>query len=418
MNRKCKYCGAKLHDQSSFCPYCFKSINERLTLKVPHCLRIRYLKFGLAGVILICLIIGICFISAPQEYDSGTNGYVYYKDGDGEYQVLVSFSADRYEPVVERVLQVEADGEYRLPARLYINHKATGVNASGMFLQKVSHIEVQFVCKDSGGDPVTATEPQPDDYAPEAAMVTYVDFTGKSKDGELIWTIHMENGDKIKLRQTIRFEQVKTYNYSYEDVDIRTVESLQAFLEEIQDQIEEKAVINIYLAPVVYDGNLVIEGRSVNIYGSSSGNSRTTFNGTIFVTLDNSAITYINDVDFAGPKDGTGTGVSTMSRVHLTGCRISGFKTGVLAYGESWVNLTECTLENNNVGFHFNSVGDTVTHTQYTDNNFVNNNTAVLLENVPTEIEIHFDGCIFSGNGIDIDNRCNHALDLTGAIFE
>ena len=245
-----------------------------------------------------------------------------------------------------------------------------------------------------------------------------MDFTGASKDGELLWTIHMENGDTIKLRQTIRFEQVKTYNYSYEDVDIRTVESLQAFLEEIQDKVEEKAVINIYLAPVVYDGNLVIEGRSVNIYGSSSGSSRTIFNDTIFITTDDGSITYINDVDIVGTGDSTGTGVSTMSKVHLTGCRISGFKTGVLSYGESWVNLTECTLENNNVGFHFNSVGDTVTHTQYTDNNFINNNTAILLENVPTEREIHFDGCLFSNNGVDIDNRCEHAVDLTGAIFE
>ena len=160
--KKCKYCGAELHDQSSFCPYCFRSINERLTLRVPRRLRIRYLKIGVVSALLICLFICIYFISAPNEYDSGTNGYVDYKDGDGEYQVLVNFSADRYEPMPEKVQPVEAKGEYRIPARLYINHKATGANASGMFLQKVSDINVQFVCQNGGGDPVTATEPQPD----------------------------------------------------------------------------------------------------------------------------------------------------------------------------------------------------------------------------------------------------------------
>ena len=44
--------------------------------------------------------------------------------------------------------------------------------------------------------------------------------------------------------------------------------------------------------------------------------------------------------------------------------------------------------------------------------------TAVLLENVPTEMTIYCDGSVFSGNGTDIDNRCGHSVDTSGAVFE
>ena len=42
----------------------------------------------------------------------------------------------------------------------------------------------------------------------------------------------------------------------------------------------------------------------------------------------------------------------------------------------------------------------------------------MLLENVPTEMTIYFDGSVFSGNGTDIDNRCGHSMDTSGAVFE
>ena len=51
-------------------------------------------------------------------------------------------------------------------------------------------------------------------------------------------------------------------------------------------------------------------------------------------------------------------------------------------------------------------------------NLFQNNGTAVLLEEVPGDESIKFDGSRFTGNGIDIDNRCGQAVKIDEVIFE
>lgn len=54
----------------------------------------------------------------------------------------------------------------------------------------------------------------------------------------------------------------------------------------------------------------------------------------------------------------------------------------------------------------------------YNNNTFRNNGTAVLLENVPTDLTLNFENSVFTGNRTDIDNRCDQPLDLSQAIFE
>ena len=89
----------------------------------------------------------------------------------------------------------------------------------------------------------------------------------------------------------------------------------------------------------------------------------------------------------------------------------------MLAYGQAWVNVTECTFTDNEVGFHFNSTGQSASDTRYFDNTFTGNGTGVLLESVPTDITMVFDGSTFSDNGTDLDNPCGHPIDTSNAIF-
>ena len=70
------------------------------------------------------------------------------------------------------------------------------------------------------------------------------------------------------------------------------------------------------------------------------------------------------------------------------------------------------------MGFHFNSDGDYVSHSMYNDNVFRDNGTAVLLERVPSDVALNFQGSIFAGNGTDIDNRCGQPVDVSQAVFE
>ena len=97
---------------------------------------------------------------------------------------------------------------------------------------------------------------------------------------------------------------------------------------------------------------------------------------------------------------------------------MSGWETGYLAVGEAWIDAFDSVFENNKVGLHFNSTGGRVMDDLYSNNIFRNNDTGILLESVPTDIMLKFTGTRFSGNGVDIDNRCNQALDVSEAIFE
>ena len=126
-------------------------------------------------------------------------------------------------------------------------------------------------------------------------------------------------------------------------------------------------------------------------------------------------LNFFYDIDFVG--DGSGVGLSFSVNGRATDCTFTGWKTAVLGYGYAWVNVIGCHLADNQVGFHFNSTGQSANHSLYNDNRFENNGTAVLLESVPTDMTLDFVGSVFAGNGTDIDNRCDHSLDLSQAVF-
>lgn len=133
-------------------------------------------------------------------------------------------------------------------------------------------------------------------------------------------------------------------------------------------------------------------------------------------TADSYWINYFCDIDFAGSGGGVGLSMSDNGRAER--CSFTGWRTAVLGYGTAWVSLGECDLRDNTIGFHFNSTGQSANDYLFNDNVFADNITAMLLENVPTDQVIELHGCRFTGNGTDIDNRCDHPLDVSQAVFE
>lgn len=110
--------------------------------------------------------------------------------------------------------------------------------------------------------------------------------------------------------------------------------------------------------------------------------------------------------------------MSTSAFFRATNCSFTNWETGVLAYGTCWVNVIGCRFDGNQVGFDFNSMGEYVNHSMFKDNYFSNNGTAVLLEAVPTDVTMNFQGSVFSNNQTDIDNRCDQSLDLSQVTFD
>ncbi len=414
MSQICPHCGVSLHGCASFCPRCAKSINERLEPKPPkpiprNVLLICILLIAVAGAIL-----GIHIYNRPLVLDG--NGEVTYSDEDGKYQLLLGHGASRYEPIYEVANSAELDGDYRMPSRLYINLKDSGADANQIFLQKVKSVRTEFIQPEDRVSPMHCTAPAAAEYAPEAALISSITFTGRSGAAELLWTINMKNGDTILLRQKYIITPIETLDYYPADAAMDTIEELQALVDEIERNVASDAVVNIYLPPVTYEGGLAMEVRPVNLHGSIDGERRTTFTDTVRVAAQNQSIFYFNDIDFTGGGDGVG--VSASARLHLINCAITGWKTGVLGYGYAWVNIAESRLEHNGIGFHFNSTGSSVSHTLYTGNHFLDNETAVLLENVPTNATINFGECLFSGNDKDIDNPCNQPINISEAVFK
>lgn len=410
----CPHCGAELPPQASFCPHCAQSLISPKKVQVPFRFWKKILYFGGAAAAIAAVALGIFFYLQPRTYDSF--GEVMYTDEDGTYQILVACSNNRFTPQGEVTTQGEVEEQYRMPSRLFINHADTGANAGQIFLQKVDSVTTQFIQPEDSSSPMVCSQPEYLEGAPEAALVSLLDYTGRSDSAELLWTLHMNNGDTIKLRQKITVTPIETYDYHYEDYPMDTMEQLQALVDQISEEVPMPTVVNLHLPPVTYQGELAIEGRPINLYGSQEGDQRTTFTDTVRVTAQDGPIIYFYDLNFEG--SGEEIGISASARFWAENCSFTGWKTGVLGYGSSWINVIACQFTDNGIGFHFNSDGEYVSHSMFNDNTFLKNDTAVLLERVPTDVIMNFQGSHFSQNGVDIDNRCSQPLDISQAIFD
>ena len=415
-NRKaCPHCGAFLPESASFCPHCTHMVRPRKTIKfsVTHLWR-KPAKWAAALVLLAVAALGIYFYLTPNTYDA--YGELTYTDQDGTYQLLLSFRNDRFAPETETIQYVEKAKKYQILSRLFVNHVETGANAGQIFMQKVDRISTELIQPENSYSPMFCSQPE-QWYSAEEAQHAFVNYTGLSSPTELLWTLRMENGDTIRLRQKILIEPVETYSFYPEDHSMETIEELQALVDQINKDIPLPDVVNLHLPAVTYDGSLVLSSRPINLYGTTDGdNHRTTFTNTVQIAAIDGPTPQFYGIDFTGSGDGTG--VSAASRLQVENCTFRGWKTGVLAHGEAWINVVGCTFEDKSFGFHFNITGSNVESVLYNDNRFLRNGTAVRLENVPGDEMLNFQGTQFIGNSVDIDNCCKQSLEISQATFK
>ena len=421
MEHKCPHCGASLPEEAVFCPHCARDVHPRKTPKTPVPWRKKLLLILLVLAAAAAVAAGFGLSSrphVPQVYDSGSTGEVSYTAGDTAYQLTVAWPNNRNAPAPDIYMSGIAEDVTRWPSRLYVNYKSNGADGWEEFEPLVEEISMEVIQDEQGAsDLLTIDTVVRDPYSPDAAAVTTLQFNGDCGEPQVVWVLRMKNGDVIRIRQTIHVELYRTLNYDYHDYPMNTMEELEALLAQIEQETEPRDLVNIYLPPVTYEGALNLTGRSYMFYGCTDGSGRTVFTDTVQVaTADAYWLNFFYDIDFLG--DGDGVGLSFAESGRATGCNFSGWRTAVLGYGYSWVNVIECTIRDCDVGFHFNSIGQSCNHTLYTDNLFENNGTAVLLEEVPTDEVMEFSGSVFRGNGTDIDNRCDQPINTTEAIFE
>lgn len=413
MEHRCPHCGRLLPEHAAFCPYCAQDIHVRKQMKPPIPLQKKLLLGLLALAVIAAVGGGLWLAFAPRTYDG--YGEVLY----GEYQIMLTRDSDQYLPKPEVIFRVEPEDQYRDYSSLIIHDPHSGEDTSASFLAEVEEVSTEFIGQEGSPSPFVCSQPAYSAAVPAFPLISFVDFTGQSSSAELVWTFRMKNGDTIYLRQTYKTTPVPVYDYYPEDSPMDTAEELQATVDAITSQVDDPvAVINLHLPPVVYTGGITVQNRNINLYGSTDETGRrTTFTGPVQLVLPRSTqIVYLTGIDFVG--DGSGTGLSGSAPFQATNCTFTGWDTSVLAYGYSWANVIGCTFRDNDIGFHFDSIGASANHSMYNDNLFEGNGVAVQLDNVPTDISLNFQGSIFRNNTQNILNRCNQSLDLSEVTFE
>lgn len=419
----CPHCGAQLPGDASFCPHCARSVRERKEISPPRHVPRRALASALMIVVAAVLVLSLTawVRNRPRTCESDT-GELLYTGRGGTYRLCLS-RQDPPAPTPENHYHAVLDDSYRDPVPLYALDPDSGAPVTEAFLQDVASVSAQINSSEQYVS-VTCTEPQPSEYYPAAAAaaVTFVDFqlvAPGDYGAELVYTVTMKNGDTLRLTQKERYTSINVYKYTAQDEPMGTIEELQALVDRVTASSDEYDQIYLYLPAVTYEGGLTMEGRCINLYGSvGPDGQRTAFTGPTHITSPR-GVREFHDISFLGGGQGTGVRALGTSRLHLIGCRVSGWETGFSAEDQAWINADETVFADNTVGMCFNAQDTPMVSDNFFANDiFQGNGTAVLLERVSGDAPLNFPGTRFTGNGADIDNRCGQEVNLDGAIFE
>lgn len=413
MSKKCKNCGADLPEGASFCPHCAQSQIEKREVKPPRLWRKKAL-YGLLGVVvLVVAALAVFLPHCPKTFEGGAT--VVYADQDGTYELLAAFFPDdiaNNRPVAKKSVSLSVNESSNMTVMLGV-YQDGEIADTDAFFAKVERCTLETSPDGSGF--LTLSEPTYNTNFLPAARECDITYTGESGTNELIWTLNMKNGDTIRLKQTFEVIPLIHQVYTPEDTALDTMEDLTELLERINEEVPADTIVDIYLPPVTYTGNLTMVSRAVNLYGNTDGNGRTVFTGTLSVNTDSPSNVMLYDLDFVGSG---GTGLSATASVYMGGCSFFGWDIGAVTLDGGMIGVERCVFQNNGVGFKYNSAVYHSFNDVFPDCTITDNDIGVQFARLQGTITIDFAGSVFSGNRIDIDNPAQYSIDTSKAIFQ
>lgn len=284
MSRACPHCGSPLPDEAAFCPHCAQTVRPRKTPRQPVPMRKRVM---VALLVLALTAVGgvwIYLANHPQVFDGEAEVVYTYKGTT--YQLILAWNRDPNSLAPKIYLSEEEGGDFTWPSRWYVNYKDSGLNAAPEFLELVDHVTTEIRLGEAGACPMEASQPAPDGYDPEAAMISFIHFICGTDTNQVVWTIHMKNGDVIRLHQDMIITATQTHEIRPEDYPMNTTQELQALVDHLAEEIPKEDQIEIYLPPVTYQEMLVLERRGMNFHGCTDGTGRTAFTGGVQVRYE------------------------------------------------------------------------------------------------------------------------------------
>lgn len=350
---------------------------------------------------------------AGRIYDTNA-ALLDYEDGGERYTVFAHFVLSSSSAEDMRSLSLPRDESTGILTHINVLD-SDGTDISDTFREKVAEVKLETNTLAGEENILTVKAWGVYEDFPSAMYTGELLLHGADSTGGIIWTITMKNGDTLVLHQSVRISPLQKAVYDENNADLSDISALNRLLETIAQELPADMIVDIHLPPVRYEGELVLDNHAVNLYGTSDGDGVTTFAGTVTQATNSPDIPEFHGIRFEGSG---GTGLYATRELLLFDCTFSGWDTAVYMGDGSFVLTTGCVFENNGIGLHFNSNSTGYTAPMIPDNTFAGNETAVLLETVPMPEVLRFVGCTFRQNGMDVDNRAGHRVDMSEATIQ
>ena len=411
--KKCPQCGADLPAEAAFCPECMAILNERKTAEPPKAKKRRWPWLVLAAFIAAAVTAALLLHGRNVKVDNGTAQVEY-----AGYTVIASFNGNRSGVTKnsEKNVSLPAGSEINTITRVFVLD-AGGNIVTEDFRALVESAELTLETLSGSGDTVDVLAWGVYDDFPEQAYTGEIHMLGADSTQRVVWTLHMKNGDTLALYQTLYVSEQQTITFTSEDTPMATAEELTALVKKIDTELDKNAIVEVYLPAGTYDCGLEIKGHAYNVYGAvnADGTPATVFTGTVSVSTEDPGFVELSNLSLRGSG---GVGLDATAAVEMKNCAFEGFDTAVMVHNGAFVHPTDCAFRGNAVAMDFNTVTVHFDSPDFDGNTFEDNGTALLLESLPKGETLQLDGCVFRGNGTDIENRSTRGVDSTRAVFE
>ena len=411
--KQCIHCGRDLPDDASFCPYC-ETVQGKTVQETAPRPRKSKLPLLLAALVVLAAVLLIRHANGPKVIDAKGPGLTY-----GDYRLSLAFKEaddgvsipEAQERSGQSLAVVDNAG---IPTMLFAADKSSGENRWEEFLELVETAELETVPRD-GAEQMRCGQPRHDAQFPSAMLATNVGFWPACGTNDICWTLHMKNGDTLKLQQYYTCEATESAIYRPEDVPMETIEDLRALIARIDAEVPPNLCAYLFLPPVTYEGDLVLENRTYALIGSEENGEMTTFNGTVTVKAANPEKQRIREIRFTGD----GTAIEAYARVMVSDTTFSGLKTGIAVHDGAYIDPHRALFENCDTGILYDCKDSPYNADLELDNcEFRKNRVGLHLKTFGDNTRVYCNGCVFSGNGTDILNETDVVVDTSGATFE
>ena len=399
--KKCIYCGKELPQDASWCPYCEKTQTEPEKVRLPG----RHRKILISCFLLVAIIgaVAIWMLNRPHAakvYEGGEQ--ISYKLNGRDCTVLLSFKNDALttgKSQAELTDTIMEGNDSAIPAQLFVYSK-DDPGIQDAFINEAESCSVTAQ-PEGQAEKVDVFGPDPGSEVGFAgAWVADIIYSPRTGTNRICWEVQMKNGDVLRLSQTVTCNKRKVITYHYDDTPMETIDEINALIQKTAQEAPD-ALLQLYLPPVTYEGNLVMEERTATLFGSEKDGQKTTFTGSLQVGTRIPDIAEIYDLEFTGNG---GTAVSAQEALRVRTCTFTGWDVGIDIQDGSWVNVKNSAFVGNGTGMRFTSKHSSYADPTYENVVFKDNTLGMQILQVPGDYSLNFINPVFEGNETDYED--------------